>query len=803
MSEIIQNLPLEDVLGDRFGRYSKYIIQERALPDVRDGLKPVQRRILFSMYSSGNTFDKSFRKSAKTVGDVIGQLHPHGDSSVYDAMVRLSQDWKLRHVLVEMHGNNGSIDNDPPAAMRYTEAKLSLVSEQLLRDLNKNTVDYVPNYDDTEMEPMVLPARFPNLLVNGSTGISAGYATDIPPHNLAEVITATLKYIDNPDLSVKQLMKYVKGPDFPTGGIVQGIDGIQKAYESGKGKVVIRAKADEESLRNGRKQIIVTEIPYEVNKSNLVKKIDELRADKKVDGIVEVRDETDRSGLRIAIEVKKDVNTTSILNFLYKNTDLQVAYNFNMVAISEGRPKLMGIKAILDSYVNHQIEVVSRRTQYDLANAEERMHIVEGLMKALSVLDEVIAIIRNSKNKRDAKDNLVAEFNFTDAQAEAIVMLQLYRLTNTDIVALQDEHNELKTKIDGLRHILDNHQALLDVIKDELHEIKKQFKSPRLSVIEANITEIKIDKEVIVPSETVMLSLTYDGYIKRTSLRSYNASGEEDIGLKDNDYVLKILEVNTQDTALIFTNKGRYLYIPVHKLADIKWKDLGQHVSQIVPIDEDEQVLSCFVLRQFTDKEVIVTTTRNGMIKKSVLANFKSTRINKPLVAMKLKQGDEVVSVVKLNADDESSLITLLTHTGMSLTYPQSELPDTGLRAMGVKAINLKDQDCVVMAGTIQPTDTILIATQRGALKRISYQVLQIAKRAQRGITLLKELKKQPHRIVDAKICRQDDTKYRITSEQNSHEGQIKEIHLSEQYTNGSFVVDTQTFGDIQQLHVY
>ncbi|REI10243.1 DNA topoisomerase IV subunit A [Staphylococcus felis] len=803
MSEIIQNLPLEDVLGDRFGRYSKYIIQERALPDVRDGLKPVQRRILFSMYSSGNTFDKSFRKSAKTVGDVIGQLHPHGDSSVYDAMVRLSQDWKLRHVLVEMHGNNGSIDNDPPAAMRYTEAKLSLVSEQLLRDLNKNTVDYVPNYDDTEMEPMVLPARFPNLLVNGSTGISAGYATDIPPHNLAEVITATLKYIDNPDLSVKQLMKYVKGPDFPTGGIVQGIDGIQKAYESGKGKVVIRAKADEESLRNGRKQIIVTEIPYEVNKSNLVKKIDELRADKKVDGIVEVRDETDRSGLRIAIEVKKDVNTTSILNFLYKNTDLQVAYNFNMVAISEGRPKLMGIKAILDSYVNHQIEVVSRRTQYDLANAEERMHIVEGLMKALSVLDEVIAIIRNSKNKRDAKDNLVAEFNFTDAQAEAIVMLQLYRLTNTDIVALQDEHNELKTKIDGLRHILDNHQALLDVIKDELHEIKKQFKSPRLSVIEANITEIKIDKEVIVPSETVMLSLTYDGYIKRTSLRSYNASGEEDIGLKDSDYVLKILEVNTQDTALVFTNKGRYLYIPVHKLADIKWKDLGQHVSQIVPIDEDEQVLSCFVLRQFTDKEVIVTTTRNGMIKKSVLANFKSTRINKPLVAMKLKQGDEVVSVVKLNADDESSLITLLTHTGMSLTYPQAELPDTGLRAMGVKAINLKDQDCVVMAGTIQPTDTILIATQRGALKRISYQVLQIAKRAQRGITLLKELKKQPHRIVDAKICRQDDTKYRITSEQNSHEGQIKEIHLSEQYTNGSFVVDTQTFGDIQQLHVY
>ncbi|MEJ7540835.1 DNA topoisomerase IV subunit A [Staphylococcus intermedius] len=802
MAEIIQNLPLVDVIGDRFGRYSKYIIQERALPDVRDGLKPVQRRILYSMYSNGNTYDKHFRKSAKTVGDVIGQLHPHGDSSVYDAMVRLSQDWKLRHVLVEMHGNNGSIDNDPPAAMRYTEAKLSQLSEQLLRDIHKDTVDFVPNYDDTEMEPMVLPARFPNLLVNGSTGISAGYATDIPPHNLAEVITATLKYIDNPDLTVKQLMQYIKGPDFPTGGIVQGIDGIRKAYETGKGKVIVRAKADIETLRNGRSQIIVTEIPYEVNKSSLVKKIDELRADKKVEGIVEVRDETDRSGLRVAVELKKDVNATSILNFLYKNTDLQVAYNFNMVAITEGRPKLMGIKPIISSYLNHQIEVVTRRTSFDLKHTEERMHIVEGLMKALSILDEVIVLIRNSKNKRDAKNNLVATYDFTETQAEAIVMLQLYRLTNTDIVALQEEYDELKQKIAALKHILENHDALLNVIKDELSEIKKQFKQPRLSVIEEKISEIKIDKEVIVPSETVMLSLTQAGYIKRTSLRSFNASGKEEIGLKERDGVLKIIETNTQDYVMVFTNKGRYLLIPVHKLPDVKWKDLGQHVSQIVPIEEDERVVNCYTVSDFNDEHAIITATRQGMIKKSLLSGFKSTRTSKPLVAMKVKEGDALISVMYVPANAASQCITLLTHRGMSLTYPMSELPDTGLRAAGIKAINLKDEDHVVLADHIQPQDTILIATQRGALKRIGFKVLQQAKRAQRGITLLKELKKQPHRVVAARVCHPEQSQYRLVSQQDEVTGLIKDIHLSEQYTNGSFVVDTNTFGEIEDLFV-
>ncbi|HDH6063507.1 TPA: DNA topoisomerase IV subunit A [Staphylococcus aureus] len=799
MSEIIQDLSLEDVLGDRFGRYSKYIIQERALPDVRDGLKPVQRRILYAMYSSDNTHDKNFRKSAKTVGDVIGQYHPHGDSSVYEAMVRLSQDWKLRHVLIEMHGNNGSIDNDPPAAMRYTEAKLSLLAEELLRDINKETVSFIPNYDDTTLEPMVLPSRFPNLLVNGSTGISAGYATDIPPHNLAEVIQATLKYIDNPDITVNQLMKYIKGPDFPTGGIIQGIDGIKKAYESGKGRIIVRSKVEEETLRNGRKQLIITEIPYEVNKSSLVKRIDELRADKKVDGIVEVRDETDRTGLRIAIELKKDVNSESIKNYLYKNSDLQISYNFNMVAISDGRPKLMGIRQIIDSYLNHQIEVVANRTKFELDNAEKRMHIVEGLIKALSILDKVIELIRSSKNKRDAKENLIEVFEFTEEQAEAIVMLQLYRLTNTDIVALEGEHKELEALIKQLRHILDNHDALLNVIKEELNEIKKKFKSERLSLIEAEIEEIKIDKEVMVPSEEVILSMTRHGYIKRTSIRSFNASGVEDIGLKDGDSLLKHQEVNTQDTVLVFTNKGRYLFIPVHKLADIRWKELGQHVSQIVPIEEDEVVINVFNEKDFNTDAFYVFATQNGMIKKSTVPLFKTTRFNKPLIATKVKENDDLISVMRFEKDQ---LITVITNKGMSLTYNTSELSDTGLRAAGVKSINLKAEDFVVMTEGVSENDTILMATQRGSLKRISFKILQVAKRAQRGITLLKELKKNPHRIVAAHVVTGEHSQYTLYSKSNEEHGLINDIHKSEQYTNGSFIVDTDDFGEVIDMYI-
>ncbi|HDY4567556.1 TPA: DNA gyrase subunit A, partial [Staphylococcus aureus] len=666
-------------------------------------------------------------------------------------------------------------------------------------DINKETVSFISNYDDTTLEPMVLPSRFPNLLVNGSTGISAGYATDIPPHNLAEVIQATLKYIDNPDITVNQLMKYIKGPDFPTGGIIQGIDGIKKAYESGKGRIIVRSKVEEETLRNGRKQLIITEIPYEVNKSSLVKRIDELRADKKVDGIVEVRDETDRTGLRIAIELKKDVNSESIKNYLYKNSDLQISYNFNMVAISDGRPKLMGIRQIIDSYLNHQIEVVANRTKFELDNAEKRMHIVEGLIKALSILDKVIELIRSSKNKRDAKENLIEVYEFTEEQAEAIVMLQLYRLTNTDIVALEGEHKELEALIKQLRHILDNHDALLNVIKEELNEIKKKFKSERLSLIEAEIEEIKIDKEVMVPSEEVILSMTRHGYIKRTSIRSYNASGVEDIGLKDGDSLLKHQEVNTQDTVLVFTNKGRYLFIPVHKLADIRWKELGQHVSQIVPIEEDEVVINVFNEKDFNTDAFYVFATQNGMIKKSTVPLFKTTRFNKPLIATKVKENDDLISVMRFEKDQ---LITIITNKGMSLTYNTSELSDTGLRAAGVKSINLKAEDFVVMTEGVSENDTILMATQRGSLKRISFKILQVAKRAQRGITLLKELKKNPHRIVAAHVVTGEHSQYTLYSKSNEEHGLINDIHKSEQYTNGSFIVDTDDFGEVIDMYI-
>lgn len=793
MVEQIQNLPLEDVIGDRFGRYSKYIIQDRALPDVRDGLKPVQRRILFAMFKDGNTYDKNFRKSAKTVGNVIGNYHPHGDSSVYDAMVRMSQDWKLRHVLIEMHGNNGSIDNDPPAAMRYTEAKLSKLADILLQDIDKETVEHVQNFDDTAMEPMVLPARYPNLLVNGSTGISAGYATDIPPHNLGEVIDATLKLIDKPSVNVDELIEHIKGPDFPTGGIIQGLDGIKKAYKTGKGKIVVRSKVEMEQMRGGREQIVITEIPFEVNKSNLVKKIDEIRADKKVEGIIEVRDETDREGLRIAIELKKDVNSEGVLNYLYKNTDLQVLYHFNMVAINKRRPELLGLKEILESYVEHQKEVVTRRSQYELSQAEKRMHIVEGLIKALSILDEVIETIRASNNKRDAKENLIEKFEFTEEQAEAIVMLQLYRLTNTDIVSLENEFDELKQIIDKLRDILSNEKTLLKVIKSELRMIRKEFNEERLTRIEEKIEEIKIEKEILVPSEETIVSITHDGYIKRTSNRSYQASGVEEVGLKDGDYLLKHEKVNTQDTLIVFTSKGHYLFIPVHEIIDLKWKELGKHISQIISIDDDERIIDFYIEKDFKKDAMYIIATKNGMIKKSTNDKLKASRITKPIVAIKLKDDDEVISIMKIEKDE---IITVITANGMSLTYDTDELSDIGLRAAGVKSINLKDNDKVVMTNILPSDEKILIVTDRGSVKHMKADQFIPAKRAQRGLMILKELKSKAHKIVKA-LTHLEDEQCVIISESERTNIQTKDFNFSERYTNGRFIVDENEFGQI------
>ncbi len=799
MAEQIQTLPLEDVIGDRFGRYSKYIIQDRALPDVRDGLKPVQRRILFAMHQDGNIFDRNFRKSAKTVGNVIGNYHPHGDTSVYDAMVRMSQDWKLRHVLIEMHGNNGSIDNDPPAAMRYTEAKLSKLASVLLEDIQHDTVDFIQNFDDTVMEPMVLPAKYPNLLVNGSTGISAGYATDIPTHNLGEVIDAALAVIDKPSISVDELMTLMPGPDFPTGGIIQGRAGIKQAYETGKGKAVVRGKVDFEKLRGGRTEIVITEIPYEVNKSTLVKRIDELRADKKVEGIIEVRDETDRDGLRIAIELKKDANAEGILNFLYKNTDLQITYNFNMVAISDRRPKLLGIKEILSSYISHQQEVVTRRSAYELRQAKKRMHIVEGLIKALSIMEEVIETIRASKNKQDAKENLVARFDFTNEQAEAIVMLQLYRLTNTDIVALEEEHQELSNKLKQLNEILDNPKKLMQVIKKELKDVKKAYANDRLSKIEEEVSEIKISKDIIVPSEEAIVSLTREGYIKRTSPRSFGASGLDEIGLKEGDFLLEHVTTNLQHVALVFTSLGNYLYIPVVNLPDYKWKELGIHISQLVPLKENERVVQLISVADFKQDMSIMTATKNGMIKKTKLAEFNTKRFSRPIVSMKLKADDEVIQVVAVTGDEE---VLVITTQGMALRYALTEVSDTGIKAAGVKSINLKADDTVVTTQLLYPDNSIVIATQRGSLKRMKLETVEISKRANRGVVVLKDIKSNPHRVIGAAVT-DNDKHYVLLSETGAVErGTVKSIRWTERYTNGSFVVDTADFGTPEALLV-
>ncbi|WP_077617941.1 DNA topoisomerase IV subunit A [Bacillus sinesaloumensis] len=796
LTEKYRDLPLEEVIGDRFGRYSKYIIQDRALPDARDGLKPVQRRILYAMHVEGNTADKGFRKSAKTVGNVIGNYHPHGDTSVYDAMVRLSQDWKVRNVLIEMHGNNGSNDGDPPAAMRYTEARLSKLASELLRDIEKNTVEFIPNFDDTSNEPLVLPASFPNLLVNGSTGISAGYATDIPPHHLGEVIDGVIKRIDQPYSTVDDLMQVIKGPDFPTGGIIQGIEGIKKAYETGKGKIIVRGKAEIENLRGGRQQIVVTEIPYEVNKANMVKKIDEIRLDRKVEGISEVRDETDRTGLRIVIELKKDADANGVLHFLYKNTDLQITYNFNMVAILDRRPVLMTLPKILDAYINHQKEVITNRSQFELEKARDRQHVVEGLIKALSILDEVIATIRASNDKKDAKNNLITKFGFTEPQAEAIVSLQLYRLTNTDITALQQEFDELNQKINELVEILQNESKLLQVIKTDLKRVKKTYADSRRSKIEDEIEEIKINLEVIIPSEDVIVTVTQDGYVKRTSPRSYAASNGLDFGMKDTDRLLRKFEINTTDTLLLFTNKGNYLYIPVHELPDIRWKDLGQHVANIISIDRDESIIEAYPVTNFELPEYLLFVTKNGMVKKSELSLYKAQRYSKPLVAINLKNDDEVVNVHITNGNMD---VFLVTHLGYGLWFGEEEVNVVGARAAGVKGINLKEGDHVAAGFVVPPSEPaeFSIVTQRGAVKKMKITEFEKATRAKRGLVMLRELKNHPHRIAGVHFVSELDELFIKTQNGKVESIETKSLRPNDRYSNGSFVVDTDEAGEV------
>ncbi len=778
--ERIWDYTLEDIMGERFGSYSKYIIQERAIPDARDGLKPVQRRILYSMYKEKNTYDKGYRKSAKTVGDVIGNYHPHGDSSIYDAMVRMSQSWKTRLPYIDMHGNNGSIDGDSPAAYRYTEARLSKIANEMLRDINKDTVEMAPNFDDTTLEPTVLPARFPALLVYGAMGISAGYATNIPPHNLGEVIDATIHRIDNPNCSLDTLMKYVKGPDFPTGGIVEGIKGIKDAYETGKGRVIIRSKYAFEG-----NSLVITEIPFEVNKALLVKKIDDIRLDKKIDGIVEVRDES-AEDVRIVIDLKKNLtnaNKELIVNYLLKNTDLQISYNFNMIAIVKKRPRLLGLKGALDAFIDHQKEVITRRSQFDLDHAKSELHIVEGLIKCLSILDEVIRVIRASKNKADAKENLVKEFDFSMAQAEAIVTLQLYRLTNTDVVELESRMATLRKIIEGLSAILGNAEVLKKVMKDELRKVRNEYALPRLTEIKDEITDIKIDTTVMIPKEEVIVTISRDGYIKRTSLKSYSASKDESTTLKENDYLLGIFEMNTLDTLLVFTNLGNFLYIPVHTIYDLKWKELGKHISNLIPLGEGEEVINAIPVKEFDNNKNIIISTANGMIKRTSLSDFKITRITKPSCCIKLKDDDRVVSVMLDTCDN----IFIETKLGYGLLFNKEEVPIVGIKASGVKSIKLKD-DNVVSTINFDNLDNnyLVVITDKGTGKRVKLTEFEITSRARRGVMTIRDVKTNPYNVINAFISNNREHIGLKNGEINIIK--VSELPIVDRYSTGSSI---------------
>ena len=801
----IQKLTLEEIMGDRFGRYSKYIIQDRALPDIRDGLKPVQRRILYSMNKDGNTYEKAFRKSAKSVGNIMGNYHPHGDSSIYEAMVRMSQDWKLRNPLIEMHGNNGSMDGDPPAAMRYTEARLSELSGELLTDIEKETVDFVWNFDDTEKEPTVLPAKYPNLLVNGSTGISAGYATEIPTHNLGEIIDGTIHLIDHPNASLDKLMEFIPGPDFPTGGILQGKKELKKAYETGKGKVNLRSKTSIEPLKAGREQIVITEIPYEVNKAVLVKKMDEMRLNRRLEGISEVRDESDRTGLRIVVELKKEVDATAVLNFLFKNTDLQINYNFNMVAINNLRPEQVGLQAILGAYISHRKTVIRKRSEFELKKAKNRQHIVSGLIKALSILDQVIATIRGSKDKKDAKMNLVASYAFTEEQAEAIVSLQLYRLTNTDITALEKENQELAELIEKLMQILNNEKELLNVMKSELRAVKKQYQTPRLTKLEEEIEEITIETAVLIPQEDVMVSITKEGYAKRSSLRSFGASKDDVIEMKETDSLVFSGQLNTHNHLLIATNKGNMIYRQVHELADKKWKDVGEHFSlTITSLDANERIIGVFPYTEITENLQFVFATKEGMIKRTNMSEFNVWRTYKsrPTLGMKLKTETDEVIAVELIDGMQSKDVLLVTHLAFGLYYDLEEVPVVGAKASGVKAINLKDQDFVVNGLILDKNEksTITLVTQRGSVKRMKVNELSKLGRAKRGLMVLRELKSNPHRVF-AVVKNVENQLITIQTESNAvYTVDYKDLGINDRQSNGSFVNDEKVDGSVIEV---
>ncbi len=778
--EKIYDYTLEEIMGDRFGRYAKSIIQDRALPDVRDGLKPVQRRILWSMYESHNTYDKPFRKSAKAVGDIMGHYHPHGDSSIYDALVRLSQRWKMREPLVEIHGNNGSIDGDGPAASRYTEARLSKIANVMLSDINKDAVKMTLNYSDEDLEPTVLPAHFPALLVNGSTGISAGYATNIPPHNLAEVIDATIKRIDSPNCRLDTILEIIKGPDFPTGGVVEGKDGLIQAYTTGKGKVVLKANY-EIIEEKGKKQILIKEIPYEVLKEQLKKKIEDIKSDKKIDGIVDVIDESDRTNMaRLVIELKKDADANLIINYLLKNTDLQINYNFNVVAIDNKRPKTLGLLEILDAFILHKEEVVINRSKFDLDHSKKRLHIVEGFIKALDILDEVIKTIRKSKNKADAIENLVKEYLFTTEQATAIVMMQLYKLTNTDVTDLQNEHANLLELIKYLTSVINDESVLKGVMKEELRSIKKEFATPRRTIIKDEITEIKIDELSMIPKEDFIVSVSKSGYIKKLSIKVYNSNNETDYVLKEKDYLIGLYKINNIDTIILITNLGNYCYLPVRDITECKYKDIGKHISSYIPLSEGETIIASFGIKNF-DSRTITLFSKDGLVKQTELSNLPVTRYSKPMTIFKLKDKDEVVS-----ASINDGVVYIVTENGFALKFNKEEIPVVGLKTSGVKGIKLVSDSVVSAFVTNENHEYITIFTDKNTAKRIKLEEIDYSKRSLKGDNILHSPKSKKYKITEC-YAGSSKTNYGLIREE-TETIKSSEINIMDKSSTGSTI---------------
>lgn len=778
--EKIYDYTLEEIMGDRFGRYAKSIIQDRALPDVRDGLKPVQRRILWSMYESHNTYDKPFRKSAKAVGDIMGHYHPHGDSSIYDALVRLSQRWKMREPLVEIHGNNGSIDGDGPAASRYTEARLSKIANVMLSDINKDAVKMTLNYSDEDLEPTVLPAHFPALLVNGSTGISAGYATNIPPHNLAEVIDATIKRIDSPNCRLDTILEIIKGPDFPTGGVVEGKEGLIQAYTTGKGKVVLKANY-EIIEEKGKKQILIKEIPYEVLKEQLKKKIEDIKSDKKIDGIVDVIDESDRTNMaRLVIELKKDADANLIINYLLKNTDLQINYNFNVVAIDNKRPKTLGLLEIFDAFILHKEEVVINRSKFDLEHSKKRLHIVEGFIKALDILDEVIKTIRKSKNKADAIENLVKEYDFTTEQATAIVMMQLYKLTNTDVTDLQNEHANLLELIKYLTSVINDESVLKGVMKEELRSIKKEFATPRRTIIKDEITEIKIDELSMIPKEDFIVSVSKSGYIKKLSIKVYNSNNETDYVLKEKDYLIGLYKINNIDTIILITNLGNYCYLPVRDITECKYKDIGKHISSYIPLSEGETIIASFGIKNF-DSRTITLFSKDGFVKQTELSNLPVTRYSKPMTIFKLKDNDEVVS-----ASINDGVVYIVTENGFALKFNKEEIPVVGLKTSGVKGIKLVSDSVVSAFVTNENHEYITIFTDKNTAKRVKLEEIDYSKRSLKGDNILHSPKSKKYKITEC-YAGSSKTNYGLIRE-DTETIKSSEINIMDKSSTGSTI---------------